>query len=80
VVGGNVVNRNGFVVARLGAQLSEPTVRFPHKRFFGGPLALPSPQVAGATTIARQRLALQTGQVARELSLTKVVAGPGTIR
>jgi hypothetical protein len=79
VVGGPQ-NRNAFVNSRVAAQLGELTVRTPRKRFFGGPLALPARSVAAPTTLGTQRLLLQSSQVLDELSLGKIVAGPGTIQ
>ncbi len=77
---GGAQNLNGFVSSRLKAQLGEPTVAAPRKRFFGGPLALPARGVAPPTAFSTQRLLLQSDTVARELSLAKPVAGPGTIQ
>lgn len=69
-------NRNGLLDSRRQAQLGAREVRGPRKRFFGGPLLLPTPQVAPATTLQSQRLLLQSEQVAAELSLANVFAGP----
>ncbi len=73
-------DRNTWVKGRLAAQLDAPTVRSPHKRFFGGPLALLAAPVAPANTLQQQRVLLQSHQVSKELSLQKIFAGPGTIR
>ena len=73
-------NRNGLIDARVGVQLGAPTVRYRHKRFFGGPLPLPARNVAPPTAIAAQRILLQSELVQRQLALVNAVAGPGTVR
>lgn len=73
-------DRNAWVASRLSAQLDTSTVRAPVREFAGGPLPLIARDVAAPpTTIAAQRLLLQSEQVAAELSLSPRMAGPGTV-
>jgi hypothetical protein len=76
----SVQDRNAWVGARLADQLSEATVRSPHKRFAGGPLPLLADGGAAVpTAIAAQRLLLQSQLVAAELALSPIIAGPGPV-
>lgn len=73
-------DRNAIVESRLRVQLRERTITAPRKRFFGGALDLPASPAAPPTTLATTRLLTQSQSVARELSLEKLVAGPGAIQ
>lgn len=70
---------NALVGGRLDAQMRERTVNNPRRRFFGGALSLPAPEVAPSTTLAASRLLLQTDQVRKQLGLSPTIAGPGTV-
>lgn len=73
-------DRNAWPAERLAAQLGQPTVTTPPKRFASGDLpTLERGAAAAPTLMAAQRLLLQSEQVQRQLSLSPSIAGPGAV-